>query len=126
MLVPEKALIDQMGDQTASTSLAESLARKFCVSREVILRRFLDRGLVSRAEYEAAKDERDNQSAKGRGGGGGNFYRTRIAYLGEEYISLAFKRFYQDRIDEEELADYLAIKPKHIEQLEDTLMGLST
>ena len=37
---------------------------------------------------------------------------AQIAYLGEEYVSLAFKRFYQDRIDEEELADYLNVKPK--------------
>ena len=62
-----------------------------------------------------------SQLVKTGGGSGGNYFRRKIAYLGEEYITLAFKRFYQDRIDEEELADYLAIKPKYIDQLEDAL-----
>ena len=125
-LVPEEALNVEIRHTVANRTLAETLARKFSVSREVIFRKFLDRGLVSVAAYEAAKQEWDSQVTRRRGNGGGNFYRTRIAYLGEEYISLALERYYQDRIDEEELADYLAIKPKQIEQLEDTLFEASS
>ncbi len=125
ILVPEEALTKEIGYRKATKSLAETLAGRFCVSREVIFRKFLDRGLVSEAAYEAAKQEWDSQVTRRRGNGGGNFYRTRIAYLGEDYISLAFKRYYQDRIDEEELADYLAIKPKHLDQLEDMLFEAS-
>ncbi len=123
VLVPEGALTKEIHNKEVTQSLAESLALKFSVSREVIFRKLRDRGLVSDATYQAAKLAWDNQVSRRRGSGGGNFYHTRIAYLGEEYVSLAFKRYYQDRIDEEELADYLAIKPKHIEQLEDTLLG---
>ncbi len=125
ILVPFDALTAEVHQQHATKALAETLARKFSVSREVVFRKFLDRGLVSAATYEAAKNEWDSQDKARRGNGGGNFYRTRIAYLGEEYIGLALKRYYQDRIDEEELADYLAIKPKQIEQLEDTLLEAS-
>ncbi len=124
VLVPDETLNTEFRHTDATISQAKKLARKFSVSREVIFRKFRDRGLVSDAAYEAAKREGNSQIARKRGGGG-NFYRTRIAYLGEEYISLAFKRYYQDRIDEEELADYLAIKPKQIEALEDTLFEAS-
>jgi len=125
ILVPDDAFSKEIFGCTADTSLADTLARKFCVSRELIYRRFRDRGLVTDSQYEEAKKKWDSHLVKTGGGRGGNYFRTKIAYLGEEYITLAFKRFYQDRIDEEELADYLAIKPKHIDQLEDTLFEVS-
>ncbi|MCY4071675.1 MAG: ImmA/IrrE family metallo-endopeptidase [Chloroflexi bacterium] len=125
ILVPEEALNAEILACAADRSLAEDLARKFCVSKELIFRRFRDRGLVTDQAFTDAKQEWDSQLARDEGDIGGNYYRTKIAYLGEEYITLAFKRFYQDRIDEEELADYLAIKPKHLGQLEDTLFEVS-
>ena len=125
ILVPEEALSEEFLARAADTSLAEDLARKFCVSRELIFRQFRDRGLVTNQEFIDAKQEWDTQPASAKGSAGGNYYRTKIAYLGEEYITLAFKRFHQDRIDEEQLADYLAIKPKHLDQLEDTLFEVS-
>lgn len=125
ILVPDDAFNKEIDGCTADTSLADALAHRFCVSRELIYRRFRDRGLVTDSQYKAAKNEWDSRLAKSRAPSGGNYFHTKIAYLGEEYITLAFKRFYQDRIDEEELADYLAIKPKHIDQLEDTLFEVS-
>ena len=125
ILVPDDAFSREVFGCEADTTTAETLARKFCVSRELIYCRFRDRGLVTDYQYELAKKEWDSRIVRKGGGGGGNYFRTKIAYLGEEYITLAFKRFYQDRIDEEELADYLAIKPKHIDQLEDTLFEVS-
>ena len=125
ILVPDEALNEEIPAGKADKSKAEDLASKFSVSREVIFRRLRDRGLVTDLEFIDAKREWDSQFARHSGGVGGNYFRTKIAYLGKEYITLAFKRFYQDRIDEEELADYLAIKPKHIDQLEDTLFEVS-
>lgn len=125
ILVPDEDLSEEIRACAPDKSLAEELSCKFCVSRELIFRRFLDHGLVTDQEFIDAKQEWDSQPARAKGGVGGNYYRTKIAYLGEEYITLAFKRFYQDRIDEEELADYLAIKPKHLDQLEDTLFEVS-
>ena len=122
-LVPDEVLNRELVRGDDRKLLAEDLARKFSVSEEVIFRRFLDRGQVSREEYALAKQEWDTQYIEYSKKGGGNFYRTKIAYLGEEYVSLAFKRYYQNRIDVEELADYLAIKPKQVELLEDILLG---
>ena len=104
---------------------ADRLAKRFSVSREVIYRNFLDRGLIAQHEYESAAREWAAQIKKVRRPGG-DYYRTKIRYLGEEYIELAFQRFYEDRIDEDELANYLAMKPKNLEKLEDKLLESST
>ena len=125
ILVPDDAFNKEILGCTADASLADTLARKFCVSRELVYRRFRDRGLVTDSQYEATTKEWESRLANTRGGSGGNYFLTKIAHLGEEYITLAFKRFYQARIDEEELADYLTIKPKHIDQLEDALFEVS-
>ena len=125
ILVPVEDLNEEIRAGAPDKSLAEDLACKFCVSRELIFRQFRDRGLVTNQEFIDAKQEWDSQPASAKGSAGGNYYRTKIAYLGEEYVALAFKRFHQDRIDEEELADYLAIKPKHLDQLEDALFEVS-
>mgnify|MGYP000551277945 FL=1 len=50
---------------------------------------------------------------------GGDHYNTKIAYLGTEYINLAFQRFYQNRIDSDQLADILDTKPKNLTRLEE-------
>lgn len=121
VLVPAHALTNEFCDTSDLKREAERLANLFKVSREVIYRNFLDRKMISSGEYADATANWISQLRSGRKGGGGNYYRTKIAYLGEEYISLAFDRFEEERIDEEELADYLAIKPKHIERLEDEL-----
>lgn len=100
--------------------IAEELATRFSVSREMIYRKFLDRELVSQQEYESASREWASQIvAKGKGG---NPYRTWIAYLGNEYISLAFRRYYQNQITFEQLGEYLDIKPKNLVKLEDYLV----
>ncbi|MDE2635644.1 MAG: XRE family transcriptional regulator [Chloroflexota bacterium] len=101
---------------------AEALSKRFRVSREVIYHRFLDMKLVTQAEYNESAREWSKQRSKKKGGGG-DYYRTQISYLGDEYVSLAFRRFYQNRIDEEELADYLNVKPKNLDSLEATFFG---
>ncbi len=50
---------------------------------------------------------------------GGDYYNTKIAYLGDEYITLAFQRYHQSQISAEQLADYLDTKPKNIARLEE-------
>jgi Zn-dependent peptidase ImmA (M78 family) len=120
-LVPDDAFTQAM----AGTGLgrdeaaAEHLAALFRVSRETIYRKFLDRRWITQAEYRRAADTWNEQRQAGGGGGGGNHYWTKIAYLGREYIGLAFRQYYQNRIDSEQLADYLDTKPKNVGALEE-------
>ena len=116
-LVPEDALDRELADSSHGRSAAERIAEKFCVSREVIYRKFLDRKLISRAEYEQAVDGW-KQTEKRGDASGGDYYKTQIAYLGLRYVNLAFERFHQNRFDADQLADYLNIKPKSVPGLE--------
>jgi Zn-dependent peptidase ImmA (M78 family)/transcriptional regulator with XRE-family HTH domain len=96
------------------------IATKFKVSREVVLRRFLDLGLVSKAYYESKvaqwKADYDDRSAKEEGGG--NYYLTQASYLGVRYLRLAFRRYYEGAISLDQLADYLNIRVSSVPGLE--------
>jgi len=116
-LVPEGALGAALAGREASEQVAYELAARFHVSRESIFRRFLDRGLIDNEQYEeaAARWARQRQA----GGAGGDYYWTKLSYLGREYVALALRQFHQNRIDETQLAEYLDTKPKNVGSLEE-------
>lgn len=121
VLVPEGAFQRAMADRPATEATAEVLAAQFNVSREVIFRRLLDQGRIGEPQYlEAVERWNDQRQARaGEGGGSGNHYWTKLSYLGRDYVALALGQFHQNRIDEDQLADYLDTKPKNVGTLED-------
>jgi Zn-dependent peptidase ImmA (M78 family) len=115
-LVPDTVFNNAMADRDRSEQTAAQLAQRFHVSREVIYRRFLDRGWIDQAEYTRAASE---WAAQKSGGSGGNWYYTQITYLGRDYINLAFRQYHQNRIDDAQLAEYLDTKPRNVGTLEE-------
>lgn len=99
----------------------EKLADYFSVSREVILRKYLDRGLVDADYYEKMASEWAAQ-AKKKGEPGGNYYYNQRTYLGERYINLVYERYYQNRISVDSVAEYLNIKVKNLPTFEHVVM----
>jgi Zn-dependent peptidase ImmA (M78 family)/transcriptional regulator with XRE-family HTH domain len=98
------------------------LARRYKVSREVILRRLLQMDLVSQRVYSSkasqwAQDYFDNAPEEG-----GNYYLTQAAYLSERYMQMAFGNFYQGRISLEQLAGYLNVKASNVAGLEEIVV----
>ncbi len=122
ILVPDEAFGQIIAGQRPGRELATRLADHFCVSREVIYRKLLDRGLIEPDEYaEAVKSWR--VPSKKADAGSGNYYNTHFSYLGMPYINLAFRRYYQRRFDEGQLAEYLNIKPKNLATFEAIFSG---
>jgi Zn-dependent peptidase ImmA (M78 family) len=115
-LLPEEVFQEVFAGKEPSESTAEELANRFHVSREFIYRKFLDRNLIDDDTYSEAAQRWADQFT---GGSGGNYYYTRIAYLGENYINLAFRQYYQNRINDVQLAEYLDIKPRYLSTLEE-------
>lgn len=115
-LVPDDAFEQAFSGHAATESSAENLAQLFKVSREFVYRKFLDRDLISEDDYIRAAQR---WAAQKKPGSGGNHYNTKIAYLGPEYVNLAFSQYYQNRIDYTQLADYLDTKPKNVAKLEE-------
>lgn len=121
VLVPEGAFQRAMADRPATEATAEVLAAQFNVSREVIFRRLLDQGRIGEPQYVEAVERWNAQRRAGAGEGGssGNHYWTKLSYLGRDYVALALSQFHQNRIDEDQLAEYLDTKPKNVGTLED-------
>jgi Zn-dependent peptidase ImmA (M78 family)/transcriptional regulator with XRE-family HTH domain len=119
-LVPEAAFNEAMASRDHSERAAEQIAARFHVSREVIYRKFLDRGWIDEDQYTRVAQVWANQQTSGSGG---NWYRTQITYLGREYIELAFRQYYQNRINDEQLAAYLDTKPRNVSTLEEYFSG---
>ena len=124
VLVPDTSLSGE--DLTASDDNIARLARRYRVSREVILRRLLDRGTISEqyyrskvkqwsADYFEKSDDDDTES-------GGNYYATQASYLSDTFARLAFRSYYQGSLSLEELARHLNVKMSSVSGLEQALL----
>ena len=106
-------------DNNFNHDFISEMANKYSVSREVILRKLFDIGRISQEYYKASADEwngdylRSNFKEKG-----GNWYLTRLAYLGEGFTKLAIGSYHQGRISKEELGYHLNVNSKNIDKLE--------
>lgn len=117
-LVPREA-VDAF-ETTISEAHFNNLASHFSVSREVILRTFLDRGLVDEKYYEqmAAKWAKQAKVKREETSGGGNYYYNQKAYLGERYINLVYSKYYQSKITADSVAGYLNLSERNLPAFE--------
>jgi len=120
ILVPSADFESQLtGISAPYDDAAVPLARRYHVSRESILRRFLDRGLIDQSKYEAKVKQWAAETENG--GSGGDYYATQTTYLGEGYMRLVFAKHYQGRLSLEQVADYLGVRTKSVAGLEEAL-----
>lgn len=101
------------------------LANRYRVSREVVLRRFLDRHVVTKAAYEA-KVRKWNSEREASSKGGGNYYATRATYLGQKYLELVFSKLYQGSLSPVQAADHLGVRTRSIAGLEEFVLRKAT
>lgn len=100
-----------------------SLANRYHVSREVVLRKHSDLDLVTQEYYDEKTREWKQQYASSENKSGqGDYYNNQVAYLGVKFLQLAFNRYYQGRIDLNQLAEYVNIKAKNVPKLEQRLI----
>ena len=119
-LVPAHDFDVRIQGMQVDESAVLNLANTYHVSREVILRKFLDRDAVSQAYY----DDRVaawRQAATPRTPGG-NYYLNMGVYLSDRYIDKAFSRYHQNQIGVEQLADYLGVKVKNVPGMEELVL----
>jgi len=121
VLVPEEAFRSELARfrERNAEIVIRDLAEKYSVSREVILRRFLDYGEVTPEYYQTkvAHWKKDYLRASIKAGGG-NYYLTRLAYLGEGFARLAFRSHYAGKLSKPELANHLNMNARNVDRLE--------
>lgn len=121
-LVPEATFPWNRFPQRNPLEAITSVATSYMVSREVILRRLVDVGLVDSETY-AREVKRWSAEREGRStGSGGNYYATQVAYLGRNFLNLAFSQFHAGNLTLLELAGHLRIKTRNVGRLEDFLV----
>lgn len=122
-LVPDKALAPLLLQANINEQFVSGLATRFKVSREVILRKLLDKRLIPVKTYEEWTSKWNEEFLERRKeANGGNYYATKASYLGNKYLELAFSKFYQGNLSTSQLADYLNVKATSIPGLE-ALLG---
>lgn len=117
-LVPTNDLLKLIDNVEINEKNIEKLSKKYSVSRDVILRNLLDMGKISKEAYEKKhSDYQEEMYRKPINSGGGNYYNTKKAYLGENYINDVCSNYYSGKIDLYETANYLNVRVEAIPQL---------
>jgi len=110
-LVPEYDFLKQPELHKPDEEKITYLATRYSVSREVILRKLSDRGLIDKTLYDEMSQKWIEEAVRARvRGSGGDYYATKISYLGNNYLELVFSQYYRNRIDVYQLAEYLNAK----------------
>ncbi len=121
LLVPTEEFINVIPKEF-DIGVVGRLADKYSVSREVILRKYLDLGKITRDFYlETANEWNKDYLRSASRSPGGNWYLTMLSYLGEGYTRLVFDRFYHGEISKEQLGEHLNVNSKNVDKLESYL-----
>jgi Zn-dependent peptidase ImmA (M78 family)/transcriptional regulator with XRE-family HTH domain len=95
------------------------LGNRYGVSREAVLRRFLDLGRVGQAFYEVKAKFWAGQK---KAGSGGDWYASQNTYLSERLAREVVSRHYRNQISVEQASEYLGIKAKNFAGLEQRIL----
>jgi Zn-dependent peptidase ImmA (M78 family) len=124
VLIPEKdfaalAMQFPLNVEKATEAQFSDLANRYGVSREAILRHFLDLGRVGKAFYE---NKAKFWAAQKQQGGGGNWYLNQGTYISDRFAKEVVSRHYRHQISLEQAADFLGIKPKSYVGFEERIL----
>lgn len=124
-LLPQRAFAAEAAAFDGDEADVERIARRFNVSREVVLRRLVDLRRASSRTYEewTARWNADYFARPKPKSGGGSYYATTASYLGPTYLRLAFGAYRRGDVDLAGLADHLGVKARNLVKLEPFVEG---
>lgn len=131
VMVPRQNLIaEDMLRQKAKHARWEDddiqyLARRYCVSREAMLRRLLTCGYTSESFYKKKRREylKDYElTARRKQAGAPPFHRLIISRIGRPFARLVLNSYEQERITASEVSDYLEVNLKHIGKIAEEVL----
>jgi len=123
-LVPDDDFSKELKNKDIDEFLVLNLSDRYNVSREVIMRKLLDRKLILKEDYEQKREEYISEAIRAKKekekekDSGGNPYFTRISYLGNGYLHLVFDKYKRNQIDVYQLSEYTKTKIEHLPKLE--------
>ena len=120
LLVPKKRFAsDLWAFERRGLPAVPDIAEKYSVSREVILRRLLDAGKVSADDYQTIVSKWNADYLRDQGKPpGGNYYLTKLAYLGEGFAKATIEAYRRRLIEPIEAAVHLNMNSKNLGNME--------
>jgi Zn-dependent peptidase ImmA (M78 family)/DNA-binding XRE family transcriptional regulator len=102
-----------------------SVARKFKVSKDVVLRRMLTEGLIAEDVYQEMVTRWAKEAAlappPAERRGGPDFVTLRMQERGKRFVTLVLDALDQGAISVPEASDYLAVYPRHLDAIRQKL-----
>jgi len=129
ILVPKEALINHKllspikYHPEWSDEVLRDLARRFKVSKEVILRRMVILGYADIDFYKKMREKWLKATFKRRGGGGRNPPKECVQKNGTPFISLVIESQRKEKITYSDVADYLEVRLKYLPKIEQFIEG---
>lgn len=122
-LIPEEDLQIRISNQSSleDKSFIQILAGEYTVSPAAIAYRLMKQGKISRSFYATIQEEGIRKMNSETSAG--NFYFTRISYLGRPYLKNVFSDYYSGKINVATVGKYTGLKTLHISKLSSSLFG---
>jgi Zn-dependent peptidase ImmA (M78 family) len=123
IFLKERIIADKVEVKLWNDNEISSLARRYNVSREVILRRLLALGKINNEFYQKKREELLSTYVKSAQAGKVIVppYIKALSSMGHLYIRLVLSSYNQNRITSSDVSDFLGVKIKHIEKIEKEL-----
>lgn len=122
-LVPDKSFQNDIDwFENEGITAVPKIANQYFVSREVILRKLKDNNAVSEELYREKSHEWNQDYLRNKKkSSGGNYYLTKVSYLGESFTKSAFIQYQKGGFERADLAAHLNCKAKNLNKLETCL-----
>ena len=123
-LIPHDDFVAELAKQPLTEEYIEHLAKLYSVSREAIMYTLLKMGKITSADYDALREIfygeaiRNQKQPDGNNKSGGNYYSTKLSYLGQRYTGDVFKQYFSGQIDSVRASEMLHSKVDHLPRLE--------
>lgn len=123
-LVPMADFQIELARETVDEIRITELAKLYSVSKEAIMYKLYTMKLISPEQYNALKETfygdaiRNGAKTSVTERAGGNYYYTKLSYLGSRYTGDVFRQYFSGKIDKLRASEMLHSKVDHLPKLE--------
>lgn len=122
-LIPESDFSERIKNirDFENRNIISQLANLYTVSEEAIAYRLKKKNKITQELYNNVRE--DSIRHMNSESSGGNFYFTRISYLGRPYLNKVFDMYYSGKLSISEVGVYTQLKSVHVSKLASNLFG---
>ncbi len=106
-----------------SIQVISDIAGLYKVSPEAIAYRLKSQQRISNEFYASIRQNSEDIRKSNSESSGGNFYFTRMSYLGKAYLKVVFNNYYSGKIDVTAVGKYTGLKSAHVPRLASNMFG---